>query len=39
MILPRDYAGRPSIRYTLSADADKPKVQQYTRFVEEFIEH
>jgi len=38
MILPRDYEGRPSIRYTLSADADKPKVQQYTRFVEDFIE-
>jgi len=39
MILPRAFEGRSSIRYVLPEDADKPKVQQYTRFVEEPIEY
>jgi quercetin dioxygenase-like cupin family protein len=38
MILPRSYRGRSSIRYVKSEDADKPKLQEYTRFVEEDIE-
>lgn len=38
MILPRTFEGRSSIRYILPEDADKPKVQQYTRFVEKTIE-
>ncbi len=38
MILPRSYRGRSSIRYVKPEDADKPKLQEYTRFVEEDIE-
>ena len=39
MILPRSLKGRSSIRYVRLEDQDKPKTQQYTRFVDEFIEH
>ena len=38
MILPRSYRGRSSIRYVKPEDANKPKLQEYTRFVEEDIE-
>ena len=34
MILPRSYRGRSSICYVNPEDADKPKPQKYTRFVE-----
>jgi len=37
MILPRSYRGRSSIRYVKPEDTDKPKLQEYTRFVEEDI--
>ena len=37
MILPRSYRGRSSIHYVKPEDADKPKLQEYTRFVEEDI--
>lgn len=38
MILPRRLKGRSSIRYLDAADADKPKPQKYTIFVDQFIE-
>ena len=38
MILPRSYRGRSSIRYVKPEDANKPQLQEYTRFVEEDIE-
>jgi len=38
MVLPRDYQGRSSIRYVRPEDASKPKLQEYTRFIDEFIE-
>ena len=38
MILPRRLRGKSSIRYVDPADADKPKLQRYTVFVDEFIE-
>jgi quercetin dioxygenase-like cupin family protein len=38
MVLPRDYQGRSSIRYVRPEDARKPKLQEYTRFIDEFIE-
>lgn len=38
MILPRSLQGRSSIQYVDPADADKPKPQQYTRFVDTFID-
>jgi len=38
MVLPREYKGRTSITYVKPEDADKPKPQEYTRFVDEFIE-
>ena len=38
MILPRRLKGKSSIRYVDPADADKPKLQRYTVFVDEFIE-
>mgnify|MGYP002827265770 FL=1 len=38
MILPRSYRGRSSIRYVKPEDTDKPKLQEYTRFVQEDIE-
>ncbi len=38
MVLPRDYKGRTSITYVKDEDADKPKPQEYTRFVDEFID-
>ena len=37
MILPRSFRGRSSIRYVKPEDAE-PKLQEYTRFVEEDIE-
>ena len=38
MILPRSLQGQSSISYVKPEDEDKPKTQQYTRFVDEFIE-
>ena len=38
MVLPREYQGRTSITYVKPEDTDKPKPQEYTRFVDEFIE-
>jgi len=38
MILPRDLKGKSSIRYVRPEDADKPKLQTYRVFVDEFIE-
>ena len=38
MILPRSLKGKSSIQYIRPEDQDKPKPQQYTRFVDEFIE-
>ena len=38
MVLPRDYKGRTSITYVKPEDADKPKPQEYTRFVDEFVD-
>ena len=37
MILPRRLKGQSSIRYVNPEDADKPKLQKYTIFVDEFI--
>ncbi|MCY3738972.1 MAG: hypothetical protein OXG13_21435 [Gemmatimonadaceae bacterium] len=38
MVVPRAYKGRTTITYVKAEDADKPKPQQYTRFVDEFID-
>jgi quercetin dioxygenase-like cupin family protein len=38
MILPRELRGRSSIRYVKPEDADKPRLQTYRVFVDEFIE-
>lgn len=38
MAVPRAYRGRTTITYVKAEDADKPKPQQYTRFVDEFID-
>ncbi len=38
MILPRELKGKSSIRYVKAEDADKPKLQTYRVFVDEFIE-
>ena len=38
MVLPRRLKGRSSIRYVNPEDADKPKLQRYTVFLDEFIE-
>jgi hypothetical protein len=38
MILPRELKGKSSIRYVKPEDADKPKLQIYRVFVDEFIE-
>jgi quercetin dioxygenase-like cupin family protein len=38
MILPRELKGKSSIRYVKPEDADKPKLQTYRVFVDEFIE-
>jgi hypothetical protein len=38
MVLPRELRGKSSIRYTRPEDADKPKLQTYRMFVDEFIE-
>jgi quercetin dioxygenase-like cupin family protein len=37
MILPRALKGKSSIKYMKAADADKPKLQRYTIFIDEFI--
>ena len=38
MVVPRTCKGRTTITYVRAADADKPKPQKYTRFVDEFID-
>jgi quercetin dioxygenase-like cupin family protein len=38
MILPRELRGKSSIRYVQPEDANKPKLQTYRVFVDEFIE-
>ena len=38
MILPRRLKGQSSIRYVNAADADKPKLQKYTIFIDTFID-
>ena len=38
MVLPRTLQGQSSIRYVKPEDQDKPKTQEYTRFVDQFIE-
>lgn len=38
MILPRSYKGKSSITYTRPEEEDLPKVQQYQRYLDEFIE-
>ena len=38
MILPRALKGISSIQYVRQEDRDKPKQQEYTRFVDEFID-
>ena len=37
MVLPVSFKGRSSIRYIRQEDADKPKLQEYTRFVDEIV--
>lgn len=37
MVLPRALKGQTSIRYVEEEDAGKPKTQEYTRYVDEFI--
>lgn len=38
MLLPRAFKGRSSIHYVVEEDREKPKTQEYTRFVDELIE-
>jgi quercetin dioxygenase-like cupin family protein len=38
MLLPREVRGKSSIRYVRPEDADKPKLQTYRVYVDEFIE-
>ena len=38
MILPRELKGKSSIRYVKPEDADKPRLQTYRIFADEFIE-
>jgi quercetin dioxygenase-like cupin family protein len=38
MILPRELRGKSSIRYVKPEDADKPKLQTYRVFVDEFLD-
>ena len=38
MILPRRLQGQSSIRYVKAEDADKPKLQKYTIYVDAFID-
>ena len=38
MVLPRSLQGQSSISYVKPEDRDKPKTQEYTRFVDQFIE-
>ena len=38
MVLPRELLGKSSLRYVLPEDADKPKPQRYTVFVDEPFE-
>lgn len=38
MILPRALKGKSSLSYVNAEDADKPKLQKYTVFVDQFIE-
>jgi hypothetical protein len=38
MILPRECRGKSSLRYVNAEDADKPKLQKYTIFIDQFID-
>ena len=38
MILPRALKGKSSLRYVDPEDADKPKPQKYTIFIDRFID-
>ena len=38
MVLPRELKGKSSIRYVKPEDADKPKLQTYRMFVDDFID-
>ena len=38
MILPREMKGKPSVRYIRPGDADKPKLQTYRLFADDFID-
>lgn len=38
MVLPMEWRGRNTIRYVRSEDADKPKLQQYRRYVDATIQ-
>jgi len=38
MILPRALQGQSSIKYVRAEDLDKPKLQEYTRFADEFLD-
>lgn len=38
MLLPREMKGKPSVRYTRPEDADKPRLQTYRVFVDDYIE-
>ncbi len=38
MVLPRELKGKSSIHYEKPEDLDKPKPQQYTRFIDEFVD-
>ena len=37
MILPRALQGKSSIRYVKPEDAEKPRLQRYTIFIDQFI--
>ncbi len=38
MVVPRAFKGRTTITYVKPEDTDKPKPQEYTRFVDQFID-
>ncbi|NKB68656.1 MAG: hypothetical protein GKR89_16455 [Candidatus Latescibacteria bacterium] len=38
MLLPRTLQGKSSIQYVRPEDADKPKPQRYTRFIDKFMD-
>jgi hypothetical protein len=39
MVLPRELKGKSSIHYVNEEDRDKPKLQRYKGYIDEFIEH